>query len=208
MSKRTWLGLAVIITAGWMGLHSSSHAGANSINTTAHLPIILLDSPDSPRPTATATPLLPPVETLPPPPTLTPTALPTATEPTLTATLEPTATTTPTLSPTPTTTSTPTRTPTATPTATSTQTPTATPRPTNTPKPSPTPTKAPPGNCTTCAYDAYNCSDFNTQKEAQACFDYCYAKTGKDIHGLDFDSDGIACESLPLVFGGWIFNWP
>lgn len=147
MSKRAWLSLGIIITAGWVGLLSSARAGANSINTTAYLPIILLDSPGSPRPTATTTP---------------------------------------TLIPTPTTISTPTA----------------------TPKPSPTPTKAPPGNCTTCAYDAYNCSDFSTQREAQACFDYCYTKTGKDIHGLDFDNDGIACESLPLIFGGWIFNWP
>lgn len=146
MSKRAWLSLVVIITAGWVGLLTwFQSAGANSINTTAYLPIILLDATDQPQPTATP-------------------------EPTATAT--------------------------------------TTPKPTNTPKPSPTPTKAPPGNCTTCAYDAYNCSDFNTQKEAQACFDYCYAKTGKDIHGLDFDNDGIACESLPLIFGGWIFNWP
>lgn len=193
MSKRAWLSLAIIIAAGWVGLLSSSHAGANSINTTAHLPIILLDSPDSLRPTATATPLLPPVETLPPPPTLTPTALPTATEPTLTTTLEPTATTTPTLSPTPTTTSTLTRTPTATPTATSTQTPTATPKPTNTPKPTATPTKDPskchPSYPTVCIPPPppdLNCDDIPYRN---------FTVLPPDPHRFDSDKDGIGCES-------------
>lgn len=106
----------------------------------------------------------------------------------------------PTLTPT----STPTRFPTTMPTPTN--TPTST--PTNTPKPTATPTSAPPGNCSTCAYDAYNCSDFSTQAAAQACYDYCMQKVGYDVHRLDANKDGIACESLPLVFIGWVFNWP
>jgi hypothetical protein len=41
----------------------------------------------------------------------------------------------------------------------------------------------------------YNCSDFKTQKEAQAFF----LRTGgpsADPYGLDKDKDGIACEAL------------
>ena len=42
------------------------------------------------------------------------------------------------------------------------------------------------------ANGTYNCSDFDTQQQAQ---DY-YDQVG-DIDGLDADQDGIACESLP-----------
>ncbi len=41
----------------------------------------------------------------------------------------------------------------------------------------------------------YNCSDFSTQRQAQAF----YIKNGgpfRDPHGLDWDRDGVACESL------------
>lgn len=48
----------------------------------------------------------------------------------------------------------------------------------------------------TCSYNAYNCSDFSTHAEAQATYEYCLDKVGKDVHGLDRDKDGIACESL------------
>jgi hypothetical protein len=40
------------------------------------------------------------------------------------------------------------------------------------------------------------CSDFATQAEAQAVYEYCYPING-DIHRLDGDNNGIACESLP-----------
>ncbi|MBT4648975.1 hypothetical protein HOC14_01460 [bacterium] len=43
----------------------------------------------------------------------------------------------------------------------------------------------------------YNCSDFKIHSEAQAAHDYCFNKTGKDIHKLDANNDGLACESLP-----------
>jgi hypothetical protein len=33
-------------------------------------------------------------------------------------------------------------------------------------------------------------------------------KVGYDVHGLDADDDGEACESLPLIFAGWQFRWP
>mgnify|MGYP003865062511 CR=1 FL=1 len=51
--------------------------------------------------------------------------------------------------------------------------------------------------CSICDYDAYNCPDFATQLDAQACHDYCFALFGFDVHGLDSDNDGIACESNP-----------
>ena len=44
-----------------------------------------------------------------------------------------------------------------------------------------------------CDRNAYNCADFSTQAEAQAVLDAC----GSDIHRLDRDNDGKACESLP-----------
>lgn len=47
-----------------------------------------------------------------------------------------------------------------------------------------------------CSSNRYNCSDFSTQREAQNALEYCMQKVGKDIHDLDRDSDGIACETL------------
>jgi len=78
--------------------------------------------------------------------------------------------------------------PAPTPTATSTPVPTAT--------PVPTPTAIPAGPCS-CAGNLYNCPDFSTQRSAQACFAYCLDQVGYDIHRLDGDNDGVACESLP-----------
>jgi len=48
-----------------------------------------------------------------------------------------------------------------------------------------------------CSGNLYNCSDFRTQREAQACFDHCRKVTGTDVHRLDRDKDGVVCESLP-----------
>lgn len=45
-----------------------------------------------------------------------------------------------------------------------------------------------------CSRNAYNCSDFQTQAEAQSVFDAC-APT--DVHKLDSDGDKEVCESLP-----------
>ena len=47
-----------------------------------------------------------------------------------------------------------------------------------------------------CSYNAYNCSDFSTHTEAQEVFEYC-GGISNDIHRLDGDEDGVACESLP-----------
>ncbi len=43
-------------------------------------------------------------------------------------------------------------------------------------------------------YD-YNCADFETQGEAQSVMDQCGSR-GRDVHNLDGDGDGVACESL------------
>ena len=97
---------------------------------------------------------------------------------------------------------------TSTPTATATTAATNTPMPTNTPTNTPTPTQSAPGNCTICSHDAYNCGDFDTQAEAQACHDYCVAQGAGDIHRLDADGDGEACESLPFSGNEWELVWP
>lgn len=47
-----------------------------------------------------------------------------------------------------------------------------------------------------CSYNAYNCSDFSTHNEAQAIYESC-GGVNNDVHGLDRDRDGLACESLP-----------
>jgi len=47
-----------------------------------------------------------------------------------------------------------------------------------------------------CYEDAYNCGDFDTQSAAQSVYDYCHDSVGGDVHVLDSDGDGVACESL------------
>jgi len=47
-----------------------------------------------------------------------------------------------------------------------------------------------------CSYNAYNCSDFSTHAEAQEVYEFC-GGVNNDIHQLDRDKDGLACESLP-----------
>ena len=64
----------------------------------------------------------------------------------------------------------------------------------------PTPTQGPDGPCL-CDRNRYNCSDFTTQAEAQACFDFCVAQGAGDVHRLDRDNDGVACEALPFGWG-------
>ena len=82
-------------------------------------------------------------------------------------------------------------------TQTQTQTRTQTQTPTPTPTRSSTPTKTQTQPSIICSYNAYNCSDFKTQAEAQRVYDYCMKKVGYDVHRLDKDKDGVACESLP-----------
>lgn len=47
-----------------------------------------------------------------------------------------------------------------------------------------------------CSYNAYNCSDFSTHNEAQTVYEAC-GGVANDIHRLDRDKDGLACETLP-----------
>lgn len=53
-----------------------------------------------------------------------------------------------------------------------------------------------PNNSCACYANLYNCADFSTQSEAQECFEYC-GGISNDIHDLDRDNDGLACETLP-----------
>lgn len=46
-----------------------------------------------------------------------------------------------------------------------------------------------------CYDNIYNCADFETEQEAQECYVKCGADN--DIHRLDGDNDGKACEALP-----------
>jgi len=46
-----------------------------------------------------------------------------------------------------------------------------------------------------CSYNAYNCDDFSTHNQAQRVFEYC-GGINNDVHRLDRDKDGWACESL------------
>ncbi|NUM46841.1 MAG: thermonuclease family protein [Anaerolineales bacterium] len=48
-----------------------------------------------------------------------------------------------------------------------------------------------------CTANTLNCSDFTTQAEAQACHAACIQAGVGDIHQLDGNADGMACESLP-----------
>jgi len=45
-----------------------------------------------------------------------------------------------------------------------------------------------------CSINVYDCSDFETRKEAQNIYESC---GNNDIHKLDSDNDGVVCESLP-----------
>jgi endonuclease YncB( thermonuclease family) len=49
----------------------------------------------------------------------------------------------------------------------------------------------------TCQSNTYNCTDFETHAEAQAVYDKCMTEKGTDIHRLDANGDGDACEDLP-----------
>lgn len=85
------------------------------------------------------------------------------------------------------------------PTPTATREGEATATATRTPTVTPTPTEVTGAVCD-CSGNIYNCPNFATQPQAQACFDYCVDQGVGDIHGLDNDNDGIACENLPPGF--------
>lgn len=79
------------------------------------------------------------------------------------------------------------------------QTTTPTPKPTTTNVPVVQPkTESKPvqNNSYTCSANIYNCPDFATHVEAQEVFEAC-GGTSNDVHRLDQDKDGLACETLP-----------
>ena len=47
-----------------------------------------------------------------------------------------------------------------------------------------------------CSGIDYDCGNFGNWSSAQACFQYCLETVGYDVHRLDRDNDGIACELL------------
>jgi hypothetical protein len=49
----------------------------------------------------------------------------------------------------------------------------------------------------TCFADLYDCADFSTQADAQACYEFCLMAVGGDVHRLDDDEDGVVCGGLP-----------
>lgn len=61
-------------------------------------------------------------------------------------------------------------------------------------------TAAPVQAACSCGGDTRNCTGdtgFSTHAQAQACYNYCVSVGVGDIHGLDGNNDGDACESLP-----------
>lgn len=178
--RRLWTGLAILVSAGWLGAQSWSHgADADSIPA-SYLPAILGELPGPPRPTETATASATPTQTH----TATATELPTAT-----ATATPTTTSSPTTTPTATTTPSSTPSPTGTPTATATNTAT----PTKTPKPTATATRDP----SVCS-PAYPTVCIKPPPPDLDCGEITYRNftvLPPDPHGFDSDGDGIGCES-------------
>lgn len=59
--------------------------------------------------------------------------------------------------------------------------------------PTPTPIMS---DCPCDQGNVKNCSDFDTWEEAQDCYEKCLDLGYGDVHGLDSDDDGIACEGL------------
>lgn len=47
-----------------------------------------------------------------------------------------------------------------------------------------------------CESNIYNCDDFGIRSEAQKVFDEC-GGLENDVHALDKDGNGLACEGLP-----------
>lgn len=43
-----------------------------------------------------------------------------------------------------------------------------------------------------CSRNSYSCAELGEQ--AQGCFDYCVAQGQGDVHRLDYNGNGIACE--------------
>lgn len=52
-------------------------------------------------------------------------------------------------------------------------------------------------SCEACQENLYDCKDFSSQTRAQNIYNECWNFSDQDIHDLDADGNGIACESLP-----------
>jgi hypothetical protein len=63
---------------------------------------------------------------------------------------------------------------------------------------------APPCNCD---HDDFDCANFSTRAEAQACIDYWWTQAGCDIHHLDNDDDGVACQPTPVPRAEYVLRW-
>lgn len=59
-----------------------------------------------------------------------------------------------------------------------------------------------------CSGDTYNCGDFDSQTSAQTCFEYCESQNRGDIHRLDGNDDGTACESTESFNGNVSLGQP
>jgi endonuclease YncB( thermonuclease family) len=68
---------------------------------------------------------------------------------------------------------------------------TLTPTITNTPHPE---TATPVGPCS-CTNKRLSCNSFKTQRQAQACFEFCWNQGYGDIFGLDKNGNGVACDN-------------
>ncbi len=47
-----------------------------------------------------------------------------------------------------------------------------------------------------CSGNNYDCRNFGSRSAAQSCYDYCRSQGRGDIHKMDGDSDGRACERM------------
>ena len=47
-----------------------------------------------------------------------------------------------------------------------------------------------------CEENMYDCKDFSSQAEAQALYDCCREKTGRDVHLIDGDNNSHACDRI------------
>jgi hypothetical protein len=54
----------------------------------------------------------------------------------------------------------------------------------------------PPATLCPCRSNELDCPHFDGRHSAETCYELCYQLTGIDVHLLDADGDGHACESL------------
>ena len=69
-------------------------------------------------------------------------------------------------------------------------------KPESPPPPEPQQSQSSSNSDIVCSTNTYNCTDFKTKQEAQKVYDQC-GGVENDIHQLDRNKDGGACDSLP-----------